>query len=176
MGATGFGYDIAKRFGLGVTDTRPALVPLTFEPGLLQRLAPLAQRLHVDFATERRFDNPRAVQIRLAAFDQAALLAVGRRVREVYVQDRPHASRLCAVVDDAYIELLARAVAGGLGGKVGVAPRLFLKKLVADVLDRVDLHDDFDPRQHYKLTLSETEMTVNERAAAGAVGVDDVEF
>ncbi len=142
----------------------------------VQRLAPLAQRLHVDFATERRFDNPRAVQIRLSAFDQAALLEVGRRVREVYVQDRPNASRLCAVVDDAYIELLAHAVAGGLGGKVGVAPRLFLKKLVADVLDRVDLHDDFDPRQHYKLTLTETEMTINERAAAGAVGVDDIEF
>src|SRR5246127_174265 len=30
-----------------------------------QRLAPLAQRLHVDFSTEARFDNPRAVQIRL---------------------------------------------------------------------------------------------------------------
>lgn len=27
-----------------------------------QRLAPLAQRLHVDFETEQRFDNPRAVQ------------------------------------------------------------------------------------------------------------------
>ena len=59
-------------------------------------------------------------------------------------------------------------MAGGLGGKVGVAPRLFLKKLVADVLDRVDLHEDFDPRQHYKLTLAENEMTTNERAAAGA--------
>ncbi|MCY1128626.1 NAD(P)/FAD-dependent oxidoreductase [Frigidibacter sp. RF13] len=30
MGATGFGYDIARRFGLPVTETRPALVPLTF--------------------------------------------------------------------------------------------------------------------------------------------------
>ena len=42
-----------------------------------------------------------------------------------------------------------RAVAGELGGQVGVAPRLFLKKLVADVLDRVDQFPDFDPRQHY---------------------------
>ncbi len=30
MGATGFAYDIAKKFGLAVTDTRPGLVPLTF--------------------------------------------------------------------------------------------------------------------------------------------------
>lgn len=29
MGATGFGYDIARQFGLAVTDTRPALVPFT---------------------------------------------------------------------------------------------------------------------------------------------------
>ena len=44
-----------------------------------------------------------------------------------------------------------RAVTGKLGGKVGVAPRIFLKKLVADVLDRVDQYADFDPRQNYAL-------------------------
>jgi hypothetical protein len=38
-------------------------------PQGIQRLPPLAQRLHVDFATDARFDNPRAVQVRLAGFD-----------------------------------------------------------------------------------------------------------
>jgi hypothetical protein len=142
----------------------------------VQRLAPLAQRLHVDFGTDSRFDNPRAVQIRLAPFDQGSLVAVGKRVRDIYSEMQPNEHRLRTLVDDAYIETLARAVAGGLGGKVGVAPRLFLKKLVADVLDRVDLHDSFDPRQHYKLTLAENEMTANERAAAGAASVDDIEL
>ena len=42
MGATGFGYDLAVQFGLKVTETRPALVPLTLEPNLLERLKPLA--------------------------------------------------------------------------------------------------------------------------------------
>jgi predicted Rossmann fold flavoprotein len=42
MGATGFGYDIAKQFGVGVVETRPALVPLTFEIKTLERLAPLS--------------------------------------------------------------------------------------------------------------------------------------
>ena len=42
MGATGLGYDIAKQFGLNIVETRPALVPLTFEPGMLARLAPLS--------------------------------------------------------------------------------------------------------------------------------------
>ena len=134
----------------------------------IQRLAPLAQRLCVDFSTDRRFDNPRAVQIRLAPFDQGSLVAVGQRVRDIYAQTQPNERRLRAVVNDSYIETLARAVAGGLGGKVGVAPRLFLKKLVSDVLDRVDLHADFDPQKHYKLTLTESEMTVNERAAVSA--------
>ena len=142
----------------------------------IQRLAPLAQRLHVDFGTDRKFDNPRAVQIRLAPFDQGSLVAVGKRVRDIYADTQPNEARLRRVVDDTYIEVLAHAVAGGLGGKVGVAPRLFLKKLVADVLDRVDLHESFDPSQHYKLTLAETEMTANERAAASATSVDDIEL
>ena len=42
MGATGWAYDLAAQFGVRVVPTRPALVPLTFEPGLLEQLKPLA--------------------------------------------------------------------------------------------------------------------------------------
>ncbi|MDZ4054963.1 MAG: NAD(P)/FAD-dependent oxidoreductase [Phenylobacterium sp.] len=42
MGATGWGYEIATQFGLPLVETRPALVPLTFEVGALERLKPLA--------------------------------------------------------------------------------------------------------------------------------------
>ncbi len=42
MGATGWGYEVARQFGLRVTETRPALVPLTFEAGLLEQTTPLA--------------------------------------------------------------------------------------------------------------------------------------
>ncbi|TPI27845.1 NAD(P)/FAD-dependent oxidoreductase [Mesorhizobium sp. B3-2-1] len=42
MGATGFGYELADRFGLAVVETRPALVPLTFDAKTLERLSPLA--------------------------------------------------------------------------------------------------------------------------------------
>ncbi len=41
MGATGLGYDIARQFGLAVTETRPGLVPLTFGGAVLERLAAL---------------------------------------------------------------------------------------------------------------------------------------
>ena len=42
IGATGLGYRLAEQFGLGVTETRPGLVPLTFEPHTLEKLKPLA--------------------------------------------------------------------------------------------------------------------------------------
>ena len=42
MGATGLGYRIAEQFGLAVTDTRPALVPLTFGEEALALMRPLA--------------------------------------------------------------------------------------------------------------------------------------
>jgi predicted Rossmann fold flavoprotein len=42
MGATAFGYRVAEQFELKVTETRPALVPLTFEPMMLERLKGLS--------------------------------------------------------------------------------------------------------------------------------------
>jgi predicted Rossmann fold flavoprotein len=42
MGATGFGYQVAERFGLPLVETRPALVPLTFAEQELAWVRPLA--------------------------------------------------------------------------------------------------------------------------------------
>lgn len=42
MGASGFGYDIARQFGLDLVVTRPGLVPLTFAESDMLRLRPLA--------------------------------------------------------------------------------------------------------------------------------------
>ena len=143
------------------------------------RLAPLAQRLATDFTTDPRFDNPRAVQIRLPGFDQGSLAELGGRVRDLYLGGASVPNRITERVDDGYLEDLAKAVAGGLGGKVGVAPRIYLKKLVSDILDRVDQFDDFRPREHYALTLGPEELTDVERNAAAGIGtadVDDVEL
>lgn len=141
----------------------------------VQRLAPLAQRLATDFTTDPRFDSPRAVQLRLAGFDLPSLGELGRNVREVYAGAARNPERIAEHVDDAYLGELAAAVTGGLGGKVGVAPRLFLRKLVADVLDRVDEFADFDPRRHYALTVSSAELNEVERNAAMA-DADDIEL
>ncbi len=141
----------------------------------VQRLPPLAQRLAVDFTTDARFDNPRAVQIRLRGFDVAALCELGIKVRDLYPAGDAE-SRVRSLVDDAFVVDLAKAVTGQLGGKVGIAPRLFLKKLVGDVLDRVQQHVDFDPRQHYALTIASSEMSEVERAATGATSVDEIDL
>lgn len=140
----------------------------------LQRLPPLAQRLHVDFSVEARFDNPRAPQLRLRAFDQALLREVGLRVRSIYTQGPNVAERVETLANDAVLARLADALCGQLGGKVGVAPRLFLKKLVAEVLDRIDQFPDFDPSRDYQFTLQKQEMTATERSAAGISSVDDI--
>ncbi|MGZ0143368.1 BREX system ATP-binding protein BrxD [Rhodococcus qingshengii] len=138
----------------------------------VQALPPLAQRLQTDFGTDARFDNPRAPQIRLSGFDLDRLVEVGIRVRDVYADGSSEADRIRTLVDDAYLRDLADAVAGELGGKVGVSPRIFLKKLVADVLDRVDQFADFDPRQHYSLTIADSEKA----EIVQATSADEVEL
>lgn len=88
----------------------------------VQRLAPLAQRLATDFTTDPRFDNPRAVQIRLPGFTQESLAGLGTTIRDLYADAAASPERVRTVVDDAYVVDLARAVGGALGGKVGVGP------------------------------------------------------
>jgi predicted Rossmann fold flavoprotein len=62
MGATGFGYDVARDHGLGIIETRPALVPLTFEPGVMEAFKPLS-----GIAVDTRIRHDRTL------FDEAML-------------------------------------------------------------------------------------------------------
>jgi len=151
--------------------------PSFFEgPQGVQKLPPLAQRLHTDFAADGRFDNPRAPQIRLQPFGKAEMLEVGCKVRDLFADGCSSAERLRGCADDDLIQRLAAGVSGKLGGKTGIAPRLYLKKLVAEVLDRIDLYADFDPKRDYRLTIREEEMTDEERNTAPASSVDDIQL
>ena len=152
-----------------------------FEGGQgIKRLQPLYDRLRVDFSGDPRWDNPRAVQIRLQSFDHARLVDAGCRVRDLFVdglaEDEAKAARVATKVDDAYVASLADAVAGELGGRVGVAPRIFLRTVV-DVLDRVELHEDFDPREHYTVKVDVAEVGGNAAGASGGVtDPDSIDF
>ncbi|RCG32730.1 BREX system ATP-binding protein BrxD [Sphaerisporangium album] len=130
----------------------------------VQLSAPLAQRLHTDFKTDARFDTARAVQVRLTGFDRDRLVELGCVVRDLYAKGDRAEPRIMTLVDDGYVKDLATSVAGHLG--VGTAPRVFLRKLVADVLFRVTDFEDFIPRRDYKqVVLAESELNDDERNA-----------
>ena len=113
------------------------------------------------------------MQVRLPGFTVDSLIELGGKVRDLFAAGSPATGRIQGLVDDEYLGDLARAVAGQLGGKVGVAPRLFLKKLVAGVLDPVELHAEFDPRRDYALMVAAAEMTDVELNASRA---DEIEL
>lgn len=133
-------------------------------------LPPLADRLHTEFAKDPRFDNPRAPQLRLTGFDQDRLVELGGRVRDLYLSGLSDPDRVRTVADDVFLDRFAAAIAGEVGGKVGIAPRLFLRKLV-DVLDKIEQFPDFDPYNDYEVAITASELSDAERAALTA---DDV--
>lgn len=145
-------------------------------PKGIKKLLPLAQRLHTHFNESTKFDNPRNVQIRLQAFQKEMLVEVGCKVRDIYASKTPNSERILSKVDDAVVTRLAERVSGKLGGKTGIAPRIFLKKLVGDLLDSVDLHEDFDPGKDYTLTIEDSELSLEERNLMGTESVEGIEL
>jgi hypothetical protein len=140
----------------------------------IKKAPALEQRLHVDFGSDPNLDSTRATQIRLLPFDLERLVTVGIKVRDLY--DADDTQRVMTRVSEAFIRALAEQITGKLGGKVGVAPRIFLRKLV-HVLDQVDEHPSFDPAAQYKLELIPSELTPDELVAAGIEqSVDDIEL
>ncbi|MDC0721693.1 BREX system ATP-binding protein BrxD [Nannocystis bainbridge] len=128
----------------------------------LKALAPLYQRVQVNFGDDPQWDNLRATQVRLLPFTPERLLTVGRCVRDLY--PAKHADRVAAKVDDRFLGALVTQITAGFGGKVALAPRLFLRELI-DVMDRVDLHEQYAPAAHYKLELDDGKLTPEELAA-----------
>ena len=143
-------------------------------PQGLKKLPPLAQRLQTDFDTDSRFDNPRAPQIRLSPFNMDLMIEVGSKVRDIFADGSSCSDRVRQKASDELIRSLAVGVSGSLGGKTGIAPRLFLKKLVSDLLDRIELHEAFDPRKDYRLTVREEELSMEERNLTAADSVEDI--
>jgi hypothetical protein len=135
----------------------------------LKALAPLYQRVQVNFGEDPRWDNLRAPQVRLLPFTEERLLTVGRRVRDLYPAKQHE--RVAGRIDDRFLDALVKQITVGFGGKVSLAPRLFLRELI-DVMDRVDLHEDYDPGSHYHLELDDGKLTAEELAAKHGTPVD----
>ena len=147
----------------------------------MQRLPPLVQRLQTDFSGDPRFDNPRAPQLRLMGFQEGSLLELGGRVRGIYASGSSAADRVREEIDDAFLGHLSASIVGQLGGRVGVAPRLYLRKLV-DVMDRVEQFPDYSAARDGLGLIAASEMTDDERAStrlgnvSAAENLDDIEI
>lgn len=139
MGATGFAYDLAARFELAVVPTRPALVPLTFEVGMLEKLAPLAGvavdarvahgKTRFDEAmlfTHRGLSGPAILQISSywrEGDDIVVDMAPGMRVFEALRQARTERPRqqTATVLGDWLPKRLAQLVADSHGATGNIA-------------------------------------------------------
>ncbi|MES2638069.1 MAG: BREX system ATP-binding protein BrxD [Myxococcota bacterium] len=145
--------------------------PAFFEgPKGIKELAPLRDRLALPPDDGSGFENLKAPQVRLRAFDGPRLRRVGLAVRDLYPARDPVDIR--GRVDDPFVQALVDKLTEGFGGRVDIVPRLFLRTLV-DVLDRADTHAEYDPRVHHKLNVNrddllDEELEAFERARAPA--------
>ena len=148
IGATRFGYDVARQFGLEVTGLRPALVPLTFQANFLERCKALSG-LSVDaevrhgktgfrelLFTHRGLSGPSVLQISsywdegegvsidlAPGIDIAAMLTGARAAspkREVLTELAAHLPKRLAA--DILDEL-------GIGGRLADLPNKMLARL-----------------------------------------------
>lgn len=136
----------------------------------IKSLQALHDRVKVRWSDDPRHDNLRATQVRLLPFDTERLYEVGQRVRGLYPAKND--GRVLEKVDDTFLRSLVEKVTDGFGGKVSIVPRHFLRELV-DVMDRVDLREDFDPVAHYQLQIEETDLSPEELEAVRVPGLQD---
>ena len=120
MGATGFGYQIARQFGLPLTNTRAGLVPLTFSEADMSLIKPLAG-----------VALPAAVTCNGAAFEEAILFTHRGLSGPAILQ----ASSYWHERDTISVNLLpGQDVFGVLRTKRSQAGRRNLSTVVADLL------------------------------------------
>jgi predicted Rossmann fold flavoprotein len=149
MGASGFGYRIAEQFGLKIVPPRAALVPLTFDAGLLARFKDLSG-ISVDASvscgktrfdeallfTHRGLSGPAILQISsywhagedifIDMVPERDVLALMKQLR----RDHPR-QELTTVLTSFLPRRLAQTVADGVGGPARLAD--FSDRLLSSV-------------------------------------------
>jgi predicted Rossmann fold flavoprotein len=152
MGASAQGYRIAESFGLPVTETRPALVPLTFAEQELAWIGPLAGVSVMGCAScgGGRFDE--AILFTHRGLSGPAILQVSSYWRE----GAAVALDLCPGVDAAAVLRGAKAAAGK-GHLAGALARLLPERLARHLAEVAGLSGP----------LAEVPGAVLDRVAAG---------
>lgn len=135
-------------------------------PGGVPLLQPLQERISVQFREDEP-DNLRQAQVRLKPFNAERLLQVAERIVELYPADQPE--RVRQKVTASLLQAFVDRVTVGFGGRIEVAPRIFLRELV-HILDLVDQHADYEPGRDYRFEtrqLSELALHPEEERALG---------
>lgn len=135
-------------------------------PGGVPLLQPLQERISVQFK-EGEPDNLRQAQVRLKPFNSERLLQVAERIVELYPADHPE--RVRAKITPELLRSFVDRVTAGFGGRIEVAPRIFLRELV-NSMDLVDQHESYDPGRDYRFEtkqLSQIQLHPEEERALG---------
>ena len=154
IGATRFGYDVARQFGMKVTELRPALVPLTFQANFLERCKALAG-LSVDaevrhgktmfreglLFTHRGLSGPSILQISSYWDEGEGVtidLAPGHDIAAMLTAAKAALPRREVLTELA--EALPKRLAGDILEELGIGGRLaeLPKKAIAAVGERVN--------------------------------------
>ena len=154
IGATRFGYDVARQFGMKVTELRPALVPLTFQANFLERCKALAG-LSVDaevrhgktmfreglLFTHRGLSGPSILQISSYWDEGEGVtidLAPGHDIAAMLTAAKTASPR--REVLNELAEALPKRLAGDILEELGIGGRLaeLPKKAIAAVGERIN--------------------------------------
>lgn len=146
MGASGFGYQIAEQFGLSLTDTRPALVPLTFGNETQERFKVLA-----GISVDAR------VTAKGPAFDEALLFThrglSGPAILQAssYWREGEALDVLLLPDTDVFETLRAAKNENGRRAPLSALSELFPKRLAEDVAANAKLNGNLADQSDKKL-------------------------
>jgi predicted Rossmann fold flavoprotein len=151
MGATGFAHDVAVRFGLRLTETRPGLVPLTFDGDLLALMRPLSGVSLPCAATSGRLVFREAVLFTHRGLSGPAILQISSYWRDGPIsldllpgvdaagfllqrkRDRPKAGLGSALAEVLPARLAAVLAESGAGRRMADLPDRVLSAVAAQV-------------------------------------------
>ncbi len=178
MGATGLGYDIARQFGLKVTETRPALVPFTFGDNPFAALAGTAQDVVASAGgqrfceamlfTHRGLSGPAMLQISSYWREGETIaidLAAGRDIAALLKEHRRSAPK----------KLLRTALATHLATRLAdyLAPDLGGDRQTGNLSDAA-IREVAERLSDWRLLPSGTEGYRTAEVTAGGVDTDDL--
>jgi predicted Rossmann fold flavoprotein len=145
MGATGLGYQLATQFGLRLTDTRPGLVPLTFETGALDKLKELSGIATDAIVSHGKTAFEEALLFTHRGLSGPAILQISSYWREgdtIAVDLLPHqnAGEVIRAARKASPKVQVQTVLGGLLPKK-------LAQLLGEELDMAGMIGDFSDKK-----------------------------